>query len=196
MIVTKDNERLCLPNWGYNAARIVSRLAELVTEKGGRVKPTHPALITNRTLSGNIAERENHLQRCIDAQTRNYTELREKHITAIKAELDSLRLIKNDPIRVTHTTYISFVLNDMYYYYQVDDNPFFEFFGSKTPVVHGMYNPHGAVRADLKKWCVDDMFRYNFSNIAVDKAANEILAWLVGMIPDKASGKNMRRVDF
>lgn len=196
MIVTKDNERLYLTNWGYNAARIVSRLAELVTEKGGKVKPTHPALITNRTLSGNVAERENHLQRCIDAQARDYTELRERHIVAIKAELDSLRLIKNDPIRVTHTTYISFVLNDMYYYYQVDDNPFFEFFGSKTPVVHGMYNPHGAVRADLKKWCVDDMFRYNFSNIAVDKAANEILAWLVGMIPNKASGKNMRRVDF
>lgn len=196
MIVTKDNERLYLTNWSYNAARIISRLAELVVERGGKVKPTHPALITNRTLSGNIAERENHLQRCIDAQTRNYTEFREKHINAIKTELNSLRLIKNDPIRVTHTTYISFMLGDMYYYYQVDDNPFFEFFGSKTPVVHGMYNPQGALKIDHKNWWVDDMYRYNFSNIAVDKAANSILAWLVGMAPNKASNKNMRRVDF
>lgn len=109
MIVTKDNERLYLTSWSYNAARIVSRLAELVIERGGRVKPTHPALITNRTLSGNIRERESHLQQCIDAQTRNYTELREKHINAIKEELDRLYSIENDPIRVTHTSYISYI---------------------------------------------------------------------------------------
>lgn len=196
MIVTKDNERLYLTSWSYNAARIVSRLAELVIERGGRVKPTHPALITNRTLSGNIRERESHLQQCIDAQTRNYTELREKHINAIKEELDRLYSIENDPIRVTHTSYISFVLDDMYYYYQVDDNPFFEFYGSKTPIIGGMYNPHGALKVDRKKWWVDNMYRYNFSYAAVNKAANSILAWLVGMTPNKASAGNMRRVDF
>lgn len=196
MIVMKDNERLYLTSWNYNASRIVSRLAELVVEKGGRVKPIHPALITNRTLSGNIHERENHLQQCIDAQARNYTELREKHINAIKEELDRLYLINNDPIRVTHTTYISFVLDDMYYYYQMDDNPFFEFYGSKTPIISGMYNPHGPLRADPKKWEVDDVFRYNFSYAAVNKAANSILAWLVGMTSNKASDKYMRRVDF
>lgn len=196
MIVTKDNERLYLTSWSYNAARIVSRLSELVIEQGGRVKPTHSALITNRTLSGNVVERETHLQKCVDAQTRNYTELREKHITEIKAELDGLRAIKNDPIRVTHTTYISFVLNDMFYYYQLDENPFFNFFGSKSPVMNGMNNPHAACRTDRKKWWNDDMYRYNFPDTAVNKAANAILAWLTGISPERTGNKNLRRIDF
>ena len=78
MIVLKENQRLYLHSCNYNMARMMSALANLVKEHGGRVKPTRQALISDRN--------------CKDAE----------------------------PIKVTHTSYISFVLNDVYYYYQVD----------------------------------------------------------------------------
>ena len=83
-IVTKDGERLYLRAWEYNAARIITELARIIENHGGRVKPTNTAIISDRS-----AEEE------------------------------------SDPITLTHTSYISFVLDETFYYYQVDDNPFF-----------------------------------------------------------------------
>ncbi len=38
MLVSKENERLYLSTWEYNEARIMSKLAEIVVENGGRVQ--------------------------------------------------------------------------------------------------------------------------------------------------------------
>ena len=198
MIVTKDNTRLYLTNWEYNAARVISRLAKMVVENGGRVKPTNTAIITNRTLSGAIREKQALLDGCMTAQDRNYTDVRQKHIETITEKLKELKAIKNDPITVTHTSYISFTLNDMYYYYQVDNNPFFEFFGGKMPVVNGRYNSHTGLREDKKAWVTDTMFSCNFSDSEVNEAAEKVLAWLIGMRPLAASSNDryMSKLDF
>ena len=45
MIVLKENQRLYLHSCNYNMARMMSALANLVKEHGGRVKPTRQALI-------------------------------------------------------------------------------------------------------------------------------------------------------
>lgn len=198
MIVTKDNTRLYLTNWGYNTARVISRLAKMVVENGGRVKHTNTAIISNRTLSGAIREKQALLDGCMAAQDRNYTDMRQKHIETIAEKLEELKAIKNDPITVTHTSYISFALNGMYYYYQVDDNPFFEFFASKTPIVNGRYNSHAGIRECGKEWVTDSMFSYNFSNNEVNEAAKKVFAWLLDMQPSAASSNDryMSKVDF
>ena len=197
MIVTKDNERLYLTSWSYNAARIVSRLAELVKEQDGHVKPTHPAMITNRTLSGNIRERRDHLARCLAAQKAAPTDLRAQHIQAIRDELERLEAIPNDPIQVTHTTYISFTLGGMYYYYQLDDNPFFDFFGHKSPIQDGRYNPQAYCSTDRKRWWNDDLLRYACSADLVDSCAHALLRWLTGLPANKMKRDAcLRRVDF
>jgi hypothetical protein len=95
-IVMKDGERLYLRAWEYNAARIITELANIVKNHGGRVKPTNTAIISDRSAEE-----------------------------------------KSEPITVTHTTYISFILDETYYYYQVDGNPFFEFYYNKTPIKNG-----------------------------------------------------------
>lgn len=57
MIVLKENERLYATSWQYNSARILTRLAQLITAQGGKVKPLYPAVISDRNLEEAYPER-------------------------------------------------------------------------------------------------------------------------------------------
>ena len=59
MYVAKDNQRLYLDSWSYNAALVLTELAKIVWNNGGRVKPVNKALITNRSLSEIIDKYQN-----------------------------------------------------------------------------------------------------------------------------------------
>jgi len=136
-IVTKDGERLYLQAWEYNAARIITELANIVNNHGGRVKPTHTAIISDRSAEE-----------------------------------------KSEPITVTHTTYISFILDETYYYYQVDSNPFFEFYYSKTPIKNGKRSKDAGLEADKKEWLYDCFFESNCGQPDIVEAANLIFNML------------------
>lgn len=136
-IVMKDGERLYLRAWEYNAARIITELANIVKNHGGRVKPTDTAIISD-----------------------------------ISAKKEA------EPITVTHTSYISFILDDTYYYYQVDDNPFFEFYYSKTPVRNGKYSRDAGLEADKKEWWFNCFFGSNCGQQNITEAANLIFNML------------------
>lgn len=136
-IVIKDGTRLYLRAWEYNAARIITELANIVNNHGGRVKPTHTAIISDRSTEE-----------------------------------------ENEPITVTHTSYISFILDDTYYYYQVDDNPFFEFYYNKTPITNGKYSKDAGLEADKKEWLFDCFFKSNCGQPDIIEAANLIFNML------------------
>ena len=53
-IVHKDGERLDLTTWEYNASRIISELANIVENHGGRVKPTNTAIISDRSAKEEV----------------------------------------------------------------------------------------------------------------------------------------------
>jgi len=134
-IVTKDGERLYLRAWEYNAARIITELANIVNNHGGKVKPTPTAIISYRSTKE-----------------------------------------ENEPITVTHTSYISFILDKTYYYYQVDDNPFFEFYYSKTPMKNGKYSV--VLETDKKEWLFDCFLKSNCGQSDIIEAANLIFNML------------------
>jgi hypothetical protein len=90
-----------------------------------------------------------------------------------------METVKNDPIIVTHTTYISFVLEDIYYYYQVSDNPFFEFYYQKTPVKYGKISHDAVMMEDTKEWLYDCFFSFDVSDSDIKEAANHIFNMLV-----------------
>lgn len=136
-IVIKDDTRLYLKTWEYNAARIITELARIVNNHGGRVKPTHTAIVSDRS---------------------------------VKEE--------NKPITVTHTTYISFILDETYYYYQVDSNPFFDFYYSKTPIKNGKRSRNAGLEADKKEWLYDCFLMSNCGQPDIIEAANLIFNML------------------
>ena len=136
-IVIKDGERLYLRAWEYNAARIISELANIVKNHGGRVKPTNTAIISDRSATEEA-----------------------------------------EPITVTHTSYISFILNETQYYYQVNENPFFDFYYSKTPIKNGMRSRDAGLEADKKEWLFDCFFGSNCGQQDITEAANLIFNML------------------
>ena len=136
-IVIKDGTRLYLRSWEYNAARIITELARVIENHGGRVKPTKTAIISDRSAKE-----------------------------------------ESEPITVTHTTYISFILDDTYYYYQVDDNPFFEFYYKKTPIKNGKRSKDAVLEADKKEWLYDCFLSSNCGQPDIVEAANLIFNML------------------
>ena len=174
MIVTKDCERLYLSSWEYNASLIISELAKIVENHGGRVKSMHPAVISNRSIDENKRELEERLNR-LQQNTENFSPI----INDVKKQLDELEKINNDPITVTHTSYITFVLDDTYYYYQVDDNPFFPFHYIKTPVKNNEFSMDACAEEEPKEWLYDCFLFRGCANADIKEAANLIFNMLM-----------------
>lgn len=179
MLVSKENEILYPDSWEYNGARIMSKLAEIVIENGGRVKPCKKAIISNRTLDNIKTECGLRLEKLKSLEEKNHKEILVSSIEKKEAELKELEQIKNDPITVTHTSYISFVLENTYYYFQLDDNPFFEFLLVKTPIKNNKYSRDAALEETEKDWLEDQFLKIGCSEKDINDAAKKIFDMLV-----------------
>ena len=199
LIVLKDNERLYLTTWNYNAAKILSHLAKIVTDNGGRVKPMKNAVISNRTRDAAMREYREKIERYTELEKANHNPARANAIREYSEKLQRLEMINNDPITVTHTSYIRFVLNDTMYYYQVNDNMFFDFYYSKIPIVNGEYNSMCYSDGDKKEWLYDCFFRADCSDADIIEAANMIFNMLMNAkfsTVCRRERPRMERVDF
>lgn len=179
MLVLKENERLYPDTWEYNEARIMSKLAEIVIKNGGRVKPCKKAVISNRS----IEKMKNKIIEKLDfyksLEEKAHKDVRTAAIEKGEKELKELEGMKNDPIVVTHTSYISFIYDNTYYYYQMDDNPFFEFLLVKTPVKNGKYSRDAALEETEKDWLEDQLLKIGCSEKDINDAAKKIFDMLV-----------------
>lgn len=180
MLVLKENQRLYPKTWEYNAARILTELARVATNHGGNVKPLKNAIIINRSIDDIIrdyTEKLERYERTID--NGNGNERTNYAIIKTRNDLEMVQKINNDPVNVTHTSYISFVLDGFYYYYQLDSNPFFEFYYIKTPVINGKYSRDAALMEDRKDWLSDCFLGIECSNADRVEAANIIFNMLM-----------------
>ena len=176
MIVTENNTRLYLSSWEYNGALILSRLAEIVKSKGGKVKPCCTAVISNRTIDEKIDKLNERRARLVQVLTAgNGNDLQRHALKEVTEELEEMRRFNNAPVTVTHTSYITFVLDNVLYYYQIDDNPFFPFRYSKTPLRGDSYSKDAAGMDAGKEWFEDCYLFSGCTPEQIERAARSIL---------------------
>lgn len=183
MLVMKENERLYPATWEYNAACILTELAKIVINNGGRVKPLRTAIISNSSVTAAKQEYTEKIERFIELEKTNHNEKRAAAIKVYSEKLAELEKVDNTPVAVTHTSYISFVYNGFYFYYSVDNNPFFEFYYIKTLVNNGKYSQDACLEKDKKEWLFDCFLSATCSKSDIKKAANLIFDMLVNAKP-------------
>lgn len=184
--------RLYLSNWSYNAALILDELENLVINKGGKIVSTWNKqgrkrfLISNRTLSAAIEKQEKLVAVLRD---RNRPTLQEQ-----EKELERLKAIPNSPVlsRNGDFLYITFALNNIYYSFNMDSNPFFDFTFNKIPIVNGKINPNIYAHTDNKEWFKDEFYSFNCSSDIRKKAATDILKMLLNATMGQRFNSNRR----
>lgn len=181
MIVLKENERHHATSWQYNSARILTRLAQLITAQGGKVKPLYPAVISDRNLEDEIRETESKMNHLPEPNPDSWLDVRfivEHHYLN---KLEELQSIPNAPITVTHTSYINFAMNGVYYSYSLDNNPFFPFHYLKTPIdpKSETYSGDACVEESSKSWFTDPLIGFGCPDSEIESAAGAILSLLL-----------------
>lgn len=172
------NKRLYLDNWSYNAAIILQELETIVLNNGGAIVSTwktserDTVTITNRSLDKAIREKKELIDRL---------EVHGRTTTTAREELAQLEEIKNDPITLYYGNwhYICFTIENNYYYYSMDRNPFFDFHYGKQPINKGTVSPDYYLNTDSKKWLYDCFFTFKCSQDDRREAANNIYNMLL-----------------
>lgn len=177
MIVIKENERHHATSWQYNSARILTHLAQLITAQGGKVKPLPLAILSDR----NLEEICTATQRRIESASTFHPKVREPLIFNLQKELALFQSIPNAPITVTHTSYINFTMNGVYYSYSLDNNPFFPFHYLKTPIdpKSETYSGDACVEESSKSWFTDPLIGFGCPDSEIESAAGAILSLLL-----------------
>ena len=176
-----ENETLYLKANQYNVARMMSRLAEIVKENGGRVKETTPGFIENRTIRTEQLKVQRDIELFEENPTTNPATLQaraayiEKNADLLKANPEETR------IRVTHLNWIAFILNDMYYYFEEDDNPFFPARYGKTRIIDAddaqKINKDyylNSIEAENKNYYIDPLWNNDASADEINDAAGRL----------------------
>ena len=182
-------ERRYLLSWDYNAARILDELEKIVLDQGGALVSTWQKgdrkqfAIINRSLTAAIREHQERIERLEKFERVEAAAMNRK-------ELERLEAIENEP----HITpygdyrYISFALNGMYFYYELDRNPFFPFHYRKSPIVNGEIDYNHWSYEDKKDWLYDCFFGFRCSQADRVEAANMIF----NMLMNSAVSGNIR----
>ena len=135
MTTKTEKERLYLRSSDYNAALILDALENIVLSKGGAIVSTWDTrkekgyLITNRSLDSAIRE--------LRDREKRFARYNKPLSEETQKELERLAAIPNEPRESRNGSYLflTFVLDGVYYSYNMNDNPFFDFYFSMIEIV-------------------------------------------------------------
>lgn len=148
--------KIYLSTWEYNAALILTELARLVQENGGKVAPSVNMMIVNRNFFDArqiLVDKIKALETLLKLNEVKSTKERLETLQTYRKKVDEYDRALNAPPVVTHISYIRFVLDGYYYHYQMDSNPLLDFYYVKTPIVNGdEYSLDACMEEDKKGW--------------------------------------------
>lgn len=169
--------RLYLTSWEYNAYRLMSRLAVVVENANGKViYPNNTFTITNRSINEVIDKKQHLIENAKDKTNPYYL----KRLNEYNDLIEKCGHEAKTPIETTHSTYISFTLDGYFYNYNLDTNPFFDFYFTKAPIIDG--NKYDANRygiMDKKEWFFDCFLYAGCSDADIAEAAELIFNMLI-----------------
>lgn len=191
-------ERLYLKAWTYNAYRILSALAEIVENNGGEI--VHHSwdkeyLITNRGVTAVIEEKKSRIETAKQCGKKWKGQDVSEMERDLNDYIEKYGREAEEPIKCTHSTYIDFIYDGIYYEYHVDNNPFFEFHYGKYPMENGKYDCNRYSENDKKEWLYDCFFHAGCSEADIKEAANLIFNMLIkaahsGLVREKKRIQN------
>ena len=184
MFFTQENQTLYPNTWEYNATLIINELRHVVTKHGGSLKPQRGGFIVNRSIMGFIRannERIERIEKAIERDPLKYRESREKVIDGIKKENADFQKIPNDPVKVDGSYWLSFTYNGDYYSVNLNDNPFFDFYYTKTPINNGLISKdvYSSVLDSKEFMWNDKFFEINVAKECFEKSAEMLFNFLV-----------------
>lgn len=184
MFVSRENERLYLTSWEYNAARVLCRLASIVTDNGGQMivrSYDRAALVSDRTLTACVKDAADKVERIrlsLEMHADNddgKNEDRRAVLAERLAKLEHYQSIDNTPIRCPWLSYIHFVLDGVYYSLSLDDNFLFPFHYQKIKLdTDNTYRGDFYAEQFSKEWLFDSLLRCGCSEDDIKEAANMI----------------------
>lgn len=141
----------------YNSVRVLQELKKIVLENGGKYQEFNfdNVVISNRTLSENKCNLKKELEELKKAsQEQPDNKLIKNAIRSTKEKMENLEKIEAPEILVKGGCALSihFILNDMFYSYSIDDNPFFDFHYQKKPVLNNEKVSWNYYASNLKEW--------------------------------------------
>ena len=162
MFFSKDHNKLYLSTVKLNIARVFTMLATTINENGGRVKETTPGFIIDRTVYDKMIDLKEQIARIENAVKEDDArkDILLKVLDADKKQLCDLEKTEKEitPTPATHINYISFVLDDVYYYISIDDNIFGDATIIKAPVTNNKRSRNLYGEKFTKKWLINDLF--------------------------------------
>lgn len=181
MFVNHEGQHLYLKHWDYNSLRIMTELARIVHEHGGRAIPAPTITITNRSITGLLNDYKLSIKKIKSSNTRfGASQVRSNALRSFRRKIADLQEIDNSPIEVRGSQSIRFVIRDSLYYYSFDSNPFFDFYYYKVPVnENGEYSVGVQCSVDEKCWLSDQYITSMCSDSDIRGAASYIFNMLV-----------------
>lgn len=198
MFVSRENERLYLTSWEYNAARLLARLEKVVSDNGGSVivrDYNRYALVSDRTLTAcidDLKSKRDAVKTALDADLGDGHDAgRRAALQGYSSRLEKYLSFDNAPIRCRWFTYISFVLDGVYYAINLDDNMFFPFTYQKIKLnSDNSYCGDYYAETLTKEWLFDSFLRCGCSEDDIKESAEMLYNVL---IKNRFSGRHVEK---